>query len=137
MTAVATVPAMVGTAPGMPPAAAVAAVPQQPVLKQIAANTAGWALTPYIEPGSTLKIKMFIVPLRVPKSQSYGFRVLSRAADSSDKHKLTQIEHGSVVLTAVPWHKQLWPWLLFVIMLGALGLLVWYLLSTFGVLGVG
>ena len=60
--------------------------------------------------------------------------MLSRAADSPDANKLTQIEHGSVSLTSQPWYRQIIPWLLFVVMLGALALLVWYLLATFGVL---
>jgi hypothetical protein len=127
-------PTMVGTAPGYAPAATVAAVPQAPVLKQMAANTAGWAVTPQVEPGGTIKVRLHITPLRVPKTQSYGFRVLSRAADSPDSNKLTQIEHGSISLTSQPWYRQIIPWLLFVVMLGALALLVWYLLATFGVL---
>lgn len=139
MSAVATAPGMaaptmVGTAPGYAPATTVAAAPQAPVLQKISANTAGWAVTPFLEPGSTLTIRLQITPLRVPKSQSYGFRVLSRVAESADPNKLTQIEHGSVALESKPWYRQLVPWLLFVVMLGALALLMWYLLSVFGVI---
>jgi hypothetical protein len=123
--------ANIGTLSSAP--AATAAAPAQPTLKNIAANTAGWAVTPAVEPGATLAIKLHILPLRVPKTQTYGFRVLSRAADGG-KNTLTQIEHGSVALAGVPWYKQLLPWLLFMIMLGALAVLVWYGLSTLGLL---
>jgi hypothetical protein len=140
-TAVATLPAgssngaptMVGGAGAHAIAPAYVAVPQAPALVTMGATTAGWALTPPIEPGASLIIKLHITPLRVPKTQTYGFRVLSRATNASDPHKLTQIEHGSVALNAVPWYKQLLPWFLFVVMLGTLGLLAWYLLSVFGV----
>ena len=139
VTAVATAPGMaaptmVGAAPGYAPATTVAAAPQAPALKQIAANTAGWAVTPFVEPGGTLTIRLHITPLRVPKTQTYGFRVLSRVAESADPSKLTQTEHGSVALESQPWYRQIVPWLLFVVMLGALALLVWFLLGTFGVL---
>ena len=121
----------VGTATMMAP-------PAQPTLVTMAAaSTAGWALTPYVEPGSSLTIKLHIAPVRVPKTQSYAFRILSRSADSGDPHKLTQIENGSVALATIPWSRQVLPWLLLVVMLGALALMVWYVLVTFGVIGGG
>ncbi len=144
-TAVATLPAgssngaptMVGGAAALAAAPTAVAAPQQPSLVSMRATTAGWALTPPIEPGATLVVNLHISPLRVPKTEIYGFRVLSRAAEASDKTKLTQIEHGSVALTAVPWHKQLLPWLLFIVMLGTVALFGWYVLSTLGVVGAG
>ena len=60
-------PTMVGTAPGYAPATTVAAVPQTSMLKQMTANTAGWAVTPQVEPGGTIKVRLHITPLRVPK----------------------------------------------------------------------
>ncbi len=121
----------VGTATMMAP-------PAQPTLVTMAAaSTAGWALTPYVEPGGSLTIKLHIAPVRVPKTQSYAFRILSRSADSGDPHKLTQIENGSVALATIPWSRQVLPWLLLVVMLGALALMVWYVLVTFGVIGGG
>ena len=131
---VATGPAAVGT---LPAATTVVAAPGTPAFVNMTATAGGWAVTPYLEPGASLKIRLEIVPLRVPKTQTYGFRVLSRAAESKDKHKLTQIEHGSVALATVPWYKQALPWLLFVVMLGALAFFVWYVLGAFGVIGVG
>ena len=135
-TALATVPAgaavttMVATGPAVATAAA------QPVtMQQMKANTAGWAVTPYVEPGGSVAVRLHITPRRVPKSQTYGFRVLSRAADGSDQNKLTQIEHGSVALSTGAWWRPVISWVLFAVMVAATAGLVWFLLNTFGVVG--
>jgi VWFA-related protein len=126
---------MVSPAAMAAPASSQAAQPA--ALKQMRANVAGWAVTPMVEPGGKLTVRLTIMPSRVPKTQSYGFRVLSRVAEGTDPSKLTQIEHGSVALVSTPWYRQVVSWLLLVVMLAALAGLAWYLLGVFGVLGVG
>jgi hypothetical protein len=133
-----TAPAAAMTAPALSAAPAAgttvvnmpASAPAAPVVAVMSAS--GWAATPYVEPGGKLNVKLVITPVRVPRSELYTFRIVSRSAEAAETTSVDQ--HGSVALTAVPWLRRLVPVLFMLLTLAATAGLAWYLLTLFGVI---
>lgn len=93
----------------------------------------GWSVTPYVEPGQSLVVQLLVSPLRAPRTQHYAFRVLSRTAEEEAAQPV--IEHGTVALQGLGVGRRILSTVLFLLSLALLGLLAWYLLLNFGLLG--
>lgn len=99
--------------------------------KPVVART-GWSLTPPIDAGDSLTVQLKVRPARFPKSQHYGFLVLSRSVDGNEDVPIT--DHGSVALRGGPILRRILSWVLLGVTAILLALFAWYLLTTVGII---
>jgi VWFA-related protein len=97
------------------------------------AARSGWSLTPPIDAGGSLTVQLLVRPAGSPKSQHYGFQVLSRSVDGAEDAPV--VDHGSVALRAAPVVRRVLGWVLFALSALLLAVLAWYVLSALGVIG--
>jgi len=96
------------------------------------AARSGWSLTPPVDGGDSLTVQLKVRPARFPKSQHYGFQVLSRSVDGNEDTPI--IDHGSVALRGGSNFKRVLSWLLLGLSAILFALLVWHLLTSFGLI---
>jgi hypothetical protein len=97
------------------------------------AARSGWSLTPPIDAGGSLAVQLLVRPARSPKSQHYGFQVLSRSVDGAEDAPV--VDHGSVALKAAPMLRRVLGWVLFAVSALLLAVLAWYVLTALGIIG--
>lgn len=96
------------------------------------AARSGWSLTPPVDGGGSLTVQLKVRPARFPRSQHYDFQVLSRSVDGNEATPI--VEHGSVALRGGPIFRRILSWVLLALAAILFVLLVWYLLTTFGLI---
>jgi VWFA-related protein len=93
----------------------------------------GWSLTPPIDAGDSLTVQLLVRPARSPKTQHYGFQVLSRSIDGAEETPVT--DHGSVALRAAPVLRRILGWVFFALAALLFAVLAWYVLTALGIIG--
>jgi hypothetical protein len=93
-----------------------------------------WSQTPYIEPGQSLRLEMFVKQKKVlQRKGQYTFNLLSKSLDMDDAP--TKVNQALLQLTDLSWFRRLmWPVLGGVMLLGILALCMTFVLLLGGVI---
>ena len=91
-----------------------------------------WVQTPFVEPGETLAVDLFIRPVKSRQDEFYPFKVLSRSVEQEEAPLV--IEEGSVQIAGASRFRRYSPYLL-ILVIAVVILFFAFFLASAGVLG--